>query len=317
MEQDQRNVTKVLQADATGVAEAAGLLRAGHVVAFPTETVYGLGGSAMNDRAVAAIYAAKDRPSFNPLIVHVALLAEAEKLAKFTEQARALADAFWPGPLTMVLPMRAGSGVSSLLRAGLDSVAVRVPAHPAALDLLGAAGPLAAPSANPSGRISATSAQHVMKGLGGRIAAVLDGGPCQVGVESTIVGMIDAPTLLRPGGLPREKIEALIGSLAAAVRTDRPNAPGQLDSHYAPHLPVRLNATDAAPGEVMLGFGPITGDLNLSESGDLSEAAANLFRMLHELDARVATAIAVAPVPNHGIGHAINDRLKRAAAERG
>ncbi|MEO8531235.1 MAG: L-threonylcarbamoyladenylate synthase [Deltaproteobacteria bacterium] len=316
MEQVQRHVTKVLQADAAGVALAAQVLRAGEVVAFPTETVYGLGGSALSDAAVAKIYAAKDRPSFNPLILHVASLAEAEQLAMFSDTALVLARRFWPGPLTIVLPVRAGSGVSSLVRAGLDSVALRVPAHPVALELLRAAGPLAAPSANPSGRISATSAQHVIKGLDGRIAAVLDGGPCDVGVESTIIGMVDAPTLLRPGGLAREDIEALIGPLAAA-EAGKVSAPGQLVSHYAPHLPVRLNAVSAEPGEVLLGFGELAGDLNLSASGNLGEAAANLFWMLHELDARVADAIAVAPVPDHGLGHAINDRLTRAAAERG
>lgn len=317
MEQAKRHVTKVLQADAAGIAAAAALLRAGEVVAFPTETVYGLGGDATSDHAVAAIYAAKDRPEFNPLIVHVDSLEAAEKIAVFDDRALKLAAAFWPGPLTLVLPARPGA-VSDLVRAGLDSVAVRMPDHSVARALITAAGrPLAAPSANPSGRISATSAPHVMRGLSGRIAAVLDGGACAVGLESTIVGLVGEARLLRPGGLAREEVEAVLGApLLPPEASARPNAPGQLDSHYAPSLPVRLEAIAPEAGEVMLGFGPVAGDLTLSSSGDLTEAAANLFRMLHELDSRVATRIAVAPVPAHGLGLAINDRLKRAAAPR-
>jgi L-threonylcarbamoyladenylate synthase len=317
MEQAKRHVTRVLQADAPGIAEAAALLRAGEVVAFPTETVYGLGGDATSDHAVAAIYAAKDRPEFNPLIVHVDSLEAAEKIAVFDERALVLAKAFWPGPLTLVLPARPGQ-VSDLVRAGLPSVAVRVPEHGVARALIAATGkPLAAPSANPSGRISATSAPHVMRGLSGRIAAVLDGGPCAVGLESTIIGRVGETRLLRPGGLSVEEIEAVLGAPLLPPETSvRPNAPGQLTSHYAPSLPLRLNVTAPEPGEVMLGFGAIAGDLNLSPSGDLTEAAANLFHMLHELDTREARGIAVAPVPHHGLGLAINDRLKRAAAPR-
>jgi L-threonylcarbamoyladenylate synthase len=317
MEQAKRHVTKVLQDDASGIAEAAALLKAGEVVAFPTETVYGLGGDATNSHAVASIYAAKDRPEFNPLIVHVDSLEAAEKIAVFDRRALVLAAKFWPGPLTLVLPARPGQ-VSDLVRAGLPSVAVRIPAHKIARALIAATGkPLAAPSANPSGRISATSAPDVMRGLSGRIAAVLDGGPCTVGLESTIIGLVGDARLLRPGGLAIEDIEAVLGApLLPPEHSSRPNAPGQLDSHYAPSLPMRLNASAPEPGELMLGFGVVPGDLNLSPKGDLAEAATNLFRMLNDLDASNGDAIAVAPVPAHGLGLAINDRLKRAAAPR-
>lgn len=310
--------TILLPADAAGLARAAEVLGAGGLIAFPTETVYGLGADARQSDAVAGIYAAKGRPSFNPLIVHVADLAAAEALVTFTPQARQLAQAFWPGALTLVLPLRAGAGVSSLVTAGLSTLAVRVPAHPIAQALLRAfGGPVAAPSANPSGRISPTTAAHVLGGLGGRIAGVVDGGPCGVGVESTILDLTGRPVLLRAGGIPAEALEAAIGA-----PLDRPSeagaitAPGMMASHYAPRGTMRLNATAARPGETLLGFGAVQGDLSLSRAGDLREAAANLFDCLHRLDAMAATAIAVAPVPAHGLGAAINDRLSRAAAPR-
>ncbi len=311
--------TRLLQPNASGLSEAARILRDGGLVAFPTETVYGLGADARNDLAVAEIFATKGRPQFNPLIVHVASTAEAGRIAEFDATAERLASAFWPGPLTLVLPLRAQSGISPLISAGLPSVAIRVPEHALAHRLLSAfGGPVAAPSANPSGRISPTTAGHVIEGLGGRIDAVLDGGPCEVGVESTIVGLVGKPTLLRAGGLPAEAIESCLGfPLASPESTERPNAPGQLASHYAPKAALRLDATDRRADELMLGFGPVDCDLNLSASGDLTEAAANLFRHLHDLDACGAGRIAVSPVPDHGLGRAINDRLRRAAAPRG
>lgn len=310
-----------LAPDAKGVAQAARILAAGGRVAFPTETVYGLGADARNDRAVAGIFAAKNRPRFNPLIVHVASLADAEALADLSDTARALAAAFWPGPLTLVLPLKPGSGLSALVTAGLDSVALRVPAAPLARALLTAFnGPVAAPSANPSGRISPTSAAHVLAGLDGRIEAVLEGGTCAVGVESTILDLTGPPRLLRPGGLAAEDIEAALGApLADPEQTDaaQPKAPGQLASHYAPTAPVRLNAMQASPGEALLGFGHAPGATeNLSPTGDLLEASANLFAALHRLDASGAPAIAVSPIPETGLGRAINDRLRRAAAPR-
>jgi L-threonylcarbamoyladenylate synthase len=288
-------------------------------VAVPTETVYGLGALASDGVAVARVFEAKGRPAFNPLIVHVPGAAEAERLAEVPREARELMDAFWPGPLTLVLPLRAGAPVAALVTAGLSTVAVRAPAHPLARALLQALGEaLAAPSANPSGRVSPTTADHVLAALGDRIDAVLDGGPSEVGVESTILALRPEPRLLRAGGLPVEALEAALGrrvALAAPGPT-RPEAPGQLASHYAPRGRVRLGATAAEPGEVLLGFGPVAGDLTLSASGDLREAAANLFGRLHELDARGAERIAVAPVPDTGLGRAINDRLRRAAAPR-
>ena len=305
--------THLLSPSQEDLATAAALLSDGALVAFPTETVYGLGGDARDADAVAGIYAAKGRPSFNPLIVHVPDMAAAERIAVFDDAARTLAQAFWPGALTLVLPLAAGHGIASLVTAGLETVAVRMPAHPVAQALLRAfGGPLAAPSANPSGAISPTTAAHVMAGLEGRIAAVIDGGACPVGLESTIVGGTPL-ALLRPGGVPVDAIEALVGPLADAG--DRITAPGQLASHYAPDARVRLNASGADPGEVFLGFGPMACDLNLSEAGDLTEAAANLFDALHTLDAS-GRNIAVAPIPAHGLGHAINDRLQRAAAPR-
>ena len=309
--------TKLLPPDAAGLGEAAAILRAGGLVALPTETVYGLGADAGNGTAVARIYAAKGRPSFNPLIVHLPDAEAAKRYVEWSHEAEVLSSAFWPGALTLVLPLRPGAPVSELVTAGLSSLAVRVPAHPLAQALLARAGvPVAAPSANPSGRISPTTPAHVMAGLAGRIDAVLDGGPCGVGVESTIVGLTGAPALLRPGGIPAEAIEAALGAPLAAAGKGI-SAPGQLASHYAPGAAVRLDAAEKAPGERLLGFGAAPrAELNLSPSGDLIEAAANLFAMLHEIDDG-STPIAVSPIPDHGLGRAINDRLRRAAAPRG
>ena len=314
-----------LQPDADGIAAAAAILRDAGLVALPTETVYGLAADARNDRAVAGIFAAKDRPRFNPLIVHLADMRDARALARFTPGAEALAAAFWPGPLTLVLALRAGHGLSPLVTAGLDTVALRLPAHPLARCLLQAfGGPLAAPSANPSGRISPTSAAHVMAGLAGRIDAVLDGGPCAVGVESTIMDFTtERPALLRAGGVTAEAIARALGAEDASVLDTGPDngpalrAPGQLASHYAPRAPVRLNVTAPAPQELWIGFGQGCkgAALTLSAKGDLTEAAANLFHILHEADA-MGCRIAVAPVPAHGLGRAINDRLQRAAHPR-
>lgn len=303
-----------------GVQAAARLLATGALVAFPTETVYGLGGDARSDRAVAAIYAAKGRPAFNPLIVHVEGVAAARRLAVIDARAERLAEAFWPGPLTLVLPLREGAGLAAAVTAGLETVAVRVPAHPLAQALLAAfGGPLAAPSANPSGRVSPTTAAHVMEGLGGRIAAVLDGGACRVGVESTIVGLSDGPRLLRPGGVPVEMIEDVLGEvLVTGGDSTRPTSPGQLASHYAPAARVRLNAEGPEAGEIWIGFGPGPEGLSLSPSGNTDEAAARLFAALREADALAGPGgrIAVAPVPETGLGRAVNDRLRRAAAPR-
>lgn len=322
--------TQNLSADAAGLSEAARLLAAGELVAFPSETVYGLGGDARSDLACARIFEAKGRPRFNPLIVHVADAAAAARHVVLDARAEKLAAAFWPGPLTLVLPLREGGGLSPLVSAGLDTAAVRVPAHPVAQALLAAfGGPLAGPSANPSGRVSPTRASHVREGLSGRIAGVLDGGSCAVGVESTILGLPAAgpARLLRPGGLPVEAIEALLGERladeTAPAAPDRPSAPGQLSSHYAPGASLRLEAREAAPDEVWIGFGATGPDgsgatLNLSPSGDLVEAAARLFHALREADrlAGPGGRIAVAPVPGTGLGRAINDRLGRAAAPR-
>lgn len=305
--------------NAAEIAKAARVIRDGGLVAFPTETVYGLGADATSDRAVARVYEAKGRPSFNPLIVHVPDLAAAEKLGDFPGQARRLAEAFWPGPLTIVVPRRKTCPVSLLASAGLPSLALRVPAHPVAQELLQAVDrPVVAPSANASGRMSPTMAAHVRVGLGKKVDLVLDGGACAVGVESTIVGFLrEEPELLRPGGIAREDIERVIGHrLAAARASDAPVAPGQLESHYAPHAELRLDAETRRAGEIYLGFGARDGERNLSASGDLVEAAANLFRMLHELDETGAKSIAVAPIPHRGLGEAINDRLRRAAAPR-
>lgn len=310
--------TQRLFPDAAGLRAAAAILRQGGLVAFPTETVYGLGADARNGAAVAAVYAAKGRPAFNPLIVHVTDLDAVRRLCIVHDQAACLARAFWPGALTMVLPLRPDHGIAGLVTAGQTTLAVRVPDHPVAQALLAACdAPVAAPSANPSGRISPTTATHVLAGLAGRIAAVLDGGACGLGLESTIIGWQPEPVLLRAGGLPAEVIEAVLGQpLGQPAAGSGPTAPGQLASHYAPSGQVRLNATTVRPGEILLGFGPGPATLNLSDRGDLTEAAANLFGHLHRLDALGATHIAVAPIPDTGLGRAINDRLQRAAAPR-
>jgi len=313
-------MTLTLAPDDTGIAAAASLLSAGDLVAFPTETVYGLGGDARSDLAVARIYEAKGRPSFNPLIVHLPDLAAVEAIATLGPNARLLAARFWPGPLTLVLPLRDDAGISPLVTAGLPTVAIRIPAHPLAQSLLRAfGGPVAAPSANPSGRISPTRAQHVIDGLSGRISAVLDGGPCAVGLESTIVLADPDPTLLRPGGVPVEALEACLSQpLAIGGDGVEPTSPGQLASHYAPDATLRLDATTAAKGEVLVGFGQVKGALTLSDTGDLVEAAARLFHALREADdlAGPTGRIAFAPIPETGLGRAINDRLRRAAAPR-
>ncbi len=307
--------TIVLQPDDGGIAEAGRILREGGLTAFPTETVYGLGADALNGQAVAAIFDAKDRPRFNPLIVHVPSLAAAKTIGVIEGPALRLAQAFWPGPLSLVVPVRPGAELSDLVTAGLETVAIRVPELPLARAVLQAAGvPVAAPSANPSGRISPTRAKHVLQGLSGRIDAVLDGGPCAVGLESTIVDAGEPVRLLRPGGLPAEAIEACLGAPLDVHTGGSLTSPGQLASHYAPRGRVRLNAAAPSPGEAMLGFGPVPGDLTLSASGDLTEAAANLFSHMRELDD--GRDLAVARVPDTGLGRAINDRLRRAAAER-
>ncbi len=310
---------EVRPANAETIAEAAWRLRAGELVAFPTETVYGLGADAGNDAAVAAVFAAKDRPRFNPLIVHLADQAAAEALAVFDDRARAVAWKFWPGPLTLVLPRRPGCPLSLLVSAGLETVALRVPNHPTALALLAVARrPIAAPSANRSGAVSPTTAAHVAADLGERAGLILDGGPCRIGVESTVVDLTgEQPALLRPGGLAVETLERFVGPLARATdTTGRPRSPGLLARHYAPGRGLRCYAHRPEAGEAFLGFGPDTpgADLNLSPDGDLTEAAGNLFAMLRRLDAPPFTGIAVAPVPEAGLGRAINDRLRRAAA---
>lgn len=293
---------------AGAVGGAAALIAEGQCVAVPTETVYGLAADATNGEAVARIYAAKGRPSFNPLIVHVPDLAAAERIAEFNEAARVLAAQYWPGPLTLVLPLRPESGVASIVTAGLPTIALRCPAHPAMRDVLTAADrPLAAPSANASGSISPTRAEHVLKSLGGRIPLILDAGQTAVGLESTIVavGAGGKLRLLRPGPV----------DLGLALETGGGiEAPGQLASHYAPTKPLRLDAHEAAADEWLIGFGPITGHATLSASGDLTEAAARLFEALHEAEAAAFARIAMAPVPDEGLGLAINDRLRRAAA---
>jgi len=315
--------TERLKADAAGIARAAEVLRAGGLVAFPTETVYGLGALATCDEAVARIFAAKGRSPRNPLIAHVGTVEAARRIVCFDQRAERLVARFWPGPLTLVLPQRAGSGLSPRVSAGLPTVAVRMPVHPVALALLRAVEePVAAPSANRSGRTSPTTAGHVLADLEGRIELVLDGGPCPVGVESTVVDLSepDRAVLLRPGGLPREAIEAEIGPLAQR-RADEPvRSPGLLGRHYAPSKPVRLDVREVAPDEGLLAFGEdvppgarVT--LNLSPAGDLAEAARNLFAMLRALDRSDVRAIAVVPIPGEGLGEAIRDRLRRAAME--
>jgi L-threonylcarbamoyladenylate synthase len=317
-------LTLYLGAAPADLALAAQMLRAGGLVAFPTETVYGLGADATSDVAVAKVYAAKRRPAFNPLIAHVENRAAAESQGIFTLEAAALAEAFWPGPLTLVLPLARGATVSELARAGLDSVALRVPAHPVARSLLAAAGlPLAAPSANLSGRVSSVNAAHVREDLDGAIDAILDAGSAQGGIESTIISCIgEEALLLRPGGIARAAIEDVLGRpLAAPASDDRRRAPGMLISHYAPRARVRVEATSLEPGEAGLDFGGVFGKgenvLDLSPRRDLTEAAANLFSHLRRLDATGFATIAVAPIPAGGLGEAINDRLRRAAAARG
>jgi L-threonylcarbamoyladenylate synthase len=315
---------RILLANESAIADAARRLRDGELVAFPTETVYGLGGDATSETAVARIFEAKGRPRFNPLIVHVTSLAEAEPLGEFDKRARRAARQFWPGPLTLVLPRRAAGGLSLLAGAGLDTVALRAPRHLVAQALLRATGrPIAAPSANRSGRVSPTAAAHVAAELRGKVALILDAGPCPVGLESTVLDLTGAaPVLLRPGGVTLEQLTGLFGSIETRrAEPGAPRAPGSLPSHYAPDLPLRLNAVEARPGEVLLGFG---GDappgfaevLWLSREGDLAEAAANLFALLRRLDRPQFTGIAVMPIPERGLGRAINDRLRRAAAPR-
>lgn len=289
------------------IAEAARLILAGQLVAMPTETVYGLAADATNGEAVARIYQAKGRPSFNPLIIHVSNLAQAEEIAVFDDEARGLASAHWPGPLTLVLPLKAGAPIARLAMAGLDTIALRAPAHPAMRALIAATGrPLAAPSANASGKISPTKPEHVLASLNGRIALVVDGGATAHGLESTIVALTGGTRrLLRPGPIDLNLSPAATGKI---------EAPGQLSSHYAPAKPLRLHARTAQVGEWLIGFGSIAGHVTLSANGDLVEAAARLFDALHEADAAPPPRIAVAPVPDEGLGAAINDRLRRAAA---
>ncbi len=316
-----------LEADDAGIARAVRLLVQGELVAFPTETVYGLGADATNPAAVAALYAAKGRPAFNPLIAHAATLAEALRLGDFSALARELAARFWPGPLTLVVPLLPSGPVCELARAGLESLAIRVPDHPLAQAIIRAAGrPIAAPSANRSGHVSPSTAAHVHRDLDGRIAAVLDGGASRVGVESTIVAVLgDQVAMLRPGGVPRAAIEAVLGHALAEARDagGQPLAPGRLASHYAPAQRLRLNATAIAPGEACLAFGPALPPgaepgltLNLSPGGDLREAAANLYAHLRALDRLACCGLAAVPVPHEGLGEALNDRLQRAAAPR-
>ena len=323
--------TPILPANEAVVARAARCLAQGGLVAFPTETVYGLGADAANAGAIARIYEAKGRPSFNPLIAHVGDIEAGMRVARFDATAKKLAEAFWPGPLTLVLPRTNDCAVADLATAGLDTIAIRVPAHPVARSILRAfGGPVVAPSANLSGHVSATSAAHVQSDLMGRINLIVDGGAVPVGVESTIVGCFDAPMLLRPGGLPRDEIERVLGRQLAWLAenadkgTGQPLAPGMLTSHYAPRTPMRLNAGDVEAGEALLAFGPASvpgmeaasAVMNLSARADLAEAAANLFGYLRALDSKGARAIAVMPVPHHGLGEAINDRLRRAAMGR-
>jgi L-threonylcarbamoyladenylate synthase len=335
--------TAVAPAGVAAIAQAAAVLAAGGLVAFPTETVYGVGADAADDRAVARLYAAKERPSFNPLIAHVAGLDAARRLARFDAAALALAEAFWPGPLTLVLPKVRGCPVGELATAGLGTIAVRVPDHPVARAILAAFGkPVVAPSANRSGRVSPTSAQHVEADLAGRIDLIIDGGAAPVGVESTVLacGGDGSVTLLRPGAIPRAAVERLLGRAVAVAATAgdvrgsqtgpaadgvmRPVAPGMLASHYAPRARVRMNAVTVVPGEALLAFGPALPPgagqartiLNLSCRGDLVEAAARLFSHLRVLDGAGTASIAVMPVPDEGLGEAINDRLRHAAAPR-
>ena len=322
-------MTDCLAITGESVALGVDILAHGGLVAFPTETVYGLGGDACNADAVAAIFAAKERPAFNPLISHVASAEAAFELGTATPIAACLAETFWPGPMTLILTRRLDCPIALLTSAGLDKIALRVPAHTEARALLEAFGrPVAAPSANPSGRISPTRAEHVLAGLGGRIELVLDGGPCESGLESTVIDCTgDTAYILRPGGITREAVAATLAAQGMTLATqspptdeDAPASPGQLASHYAPSAPVRLNVTAPEPGMELIGFGETGGagelGLNLSPEGDLQDAAANLFQMMHAADAAGAAVIGVAPVPDRGLGEAVNDRLRRAAAPR-
>jgi L-threonylcarbamoyladenylate synthase len=311
----------IVKADEAAITEAGRVLRAGGLVAFPTETVYGLGADATQGKAVARIFEAKGRPRFNPLIVHVADLEAALGLAIFCEKALALASRFWPGPLTLVLPVSPNPQfhICGLLTAGLETVAIRIPAHRVARDLIAAAAvPIAAPSANKSGRVSPTQAEHVEADFGGEGNMILDGGSSDAGLESTIVTLAPQPTLLRPGAIAREDIEAVLGCRLANYGKGKVQSPGQLLSHYAPRAALRVNAVAALPGEALLGFGPLAPEtaLNLSPTGDLREAAANLFAYLRALDALEPSGIAVMPIPEAGLGEAINDRLRRASAPK-
>jgi len=323
--------TQILPAGEAAVVAAARILAEGGLVAFPTETVYGLGANAANSAAIAHLYQAKGRPAFNPLIAHVGDIAAARRIARFDAPALALAEAFWPGPLTLVLPKAAGCTVADLATAGLDTVAIRIPAHPVAREILRVfGGAVVAPSANLSGHVSPTTAAHVQSDLSGRIDLIVDGGAVAVGVESTIVGCFQEPMLLRPGGLPRAEIERVLGRALLQPPADadsdsgQPLAPGMLASHYAPRAKVRLHAISLEPGEALLAFGlgAISGIdaasavMNLSPRGDLDEAAANLFGYLRALDSKGAQTIAVMPIPDDGLGYAINDRLRRAAVGR-
>ena len=314
--------TKTLMPDAAGIAAAAALLKEGQLVALPTETVYGLAGDARSDLACARIFEAKGRPRFNPLIVHLPSLAAAQDIAEFPGDAQALAEAFWPGPLTLVLPLKPGHGLSPLITAGLDTVALRVPDHPVMQAVLAAfGGPVAAPSANPSGQITGTTAAHVLAGLGGKIAAVVDAGPCAVGLESTILAPGPNGTrLLREGGLPPEAYAGLCGQVRTDTTPGKISAPGQTSSHYAPAVILVMDSDLSDPAAIRIGFATPGPDLTLSPGGDLVEAAATLFSILHEADAlaraKGATEIHIAPVPDTGLGRAINDRLRRASAPR-
>ena len=325
--------TRRLDVSGPAIEAGAAALASGGLVAFPTETVYGLGGDACNADAVAAIFAAKDRPAFNPLISHVASVEAAFALGEATPTARALAGCFWPGPMTLVIARRPDCPIARLTSAGLDGIALRVPANASARRLLSTfAGPVAAPSANPSGRISPTRADHVMAGLDGRIDIILDGGRCDSGVESTVVDCSgksgDSAVILRPGGVTREEVAACLAAaglelgpaMPSSGTTDQPASPGMLASHYAPRTVLEMDVTAARPGMELIGFADIDGTgkerLNLSPDGDLVEAAANLFDMLHLADAGGSAVIGIAPIPAHGLGEAINDRLRRAAAPR-
>jgi L-threonylcarbamoyladenylate synthase len=314
--------SQIVEPTAENVETAAQRLRSGALVAFPTETVYGLGADATNDRAVAAVFAAKDRPRFNPLIVHLTNAGEAARITRFDARAEKLARAFWPGPLTLVLPRRRDASLSRLAGAGLETLAIRVPDHEVAQMLLGAARrPVVAPSANRSGRLSPTRAAHVIASLKEKVDLVLDGGPCRIGLESTVLDLVEAPRILREGAIPAARLAEILNepvATAAGATTQRPRSPGMLLRHYAPARPLRINAREARPGEALLAFGdnapPESASVkNLSRSGDLIEAAANLYRFLHELDQGEFSGIAVQPIPDNGLGRAINDRLRRAA----